>query len=171
MKFDVMSYDSVISAISSIHGGSMARIAYYSELPMKAEAKKGGYTIYKITETTARFGVEYSNIGSVIALRNSPDYVAPAEKANNNEWIIRNRVSHNTKTGKTSVRFVPMTSGSNRKVSYVMESPFRTVILGDCIPDMFKTTVQDSYWKKSSMPVVQSININNIIALYNKAMG
>jgi tricorn protease-like protein len=107
----------------------------------------------------------------VVALRNAPSYVAPAKKENNNEWVIVNRVSYNSKTGKTSVRFVPMTKGSNKKVTYILKSADRTVVLGEYIPETFKSMVQDSYWRNSSCPVVQSVNINNIIALHNRAMG
>lgn len=170
-NFNTMSYESVISAVKSIHGGSMARITYFSEMPMKAANKKNGYVIYKVVSTTARFGVNYSNIGSVAALRNSPDYVAPTKRENNNEWVVVNRVSHNSKTGKTSVRFVPMTKGSNKKVTYILKSADRTVVLGNSIPEMFKQMVLDSYWNNNSCPVVQSVNINNIIALHNRAMA
>lgn len=170
-NFNTMSYESVISAVKSIHGGSMARITYFSEMPMKAANKKNGYVIYKVVSTTARFGVNYSNIGSVAALRNSPDYVAPTKRENNNEWVVVNRVSHNSKTGKTSVRFVPMTKGSNKKVTYILKSADRTVVLGESIPETFKSMVLDSYWNNNSCPVVQSVNINNIIALHNRAMA
>ena len=170
MTINTMSYDSVISAIKSIRGGSMARITYFSEMPLKAVHKKNGYVIYKVVSTTARFGVNYSNIGSVVALRNSPDYVAPAKRENNNEWVIVNRVSYNAKTGKTSIRFVPMTKGSNKHVTYILKSADRTVVLGSSIPEMFKSMVQDSYWTNSFLPVIQSVNINNIISLHNRAM-
>lgn len=169
-NFNTMSYESVISAVKSIRGGSMARITYFSEMPLKAVHKKNGYVIYKVVSTTARFGVCYSNIGSVVALRNAEDYTTPAKKENNNEWVIVNRVSHNSKTGKTSLRFVPMTKGSNRKVTYILKSADRTVVLGESIPETFKSMVLDSYWNNNSCPVVQSVNINNIIALHNRAM-
>ena len=171
MMFSVMTNEAVISAVKSIHGGSMARITYFSEMPMKAVHKRNGYVIYKVVSTTARFGVNYSNIGSVVSLRNAPDYVAPAKRENNNEWVVVNRVSYNSKTGKTSIRFAPMTKGSNKRVTYVLESSDRTVVLGNSIPEMFKSMVQDSYWNNHSAPVIQSVNINNIIALYNRAMA
>jgi hypothetical protein len=31
--------------------------------------------------------------------------------------------------------------------------------------------VLDSYWNNNSSPIIQSVNINNIIALHNKAMA
>ena len=170
-NFNTMSYESVISAVKSIHGGSMARITYFSEMPLKAVHKKNGYVIYKVVSTTARFGVSYSNIGSVVALRNSPEYVAPAKRENNNEWVVVNRVSYNAKTGKTSIRFAPMTKGSNKQVTYILKSSDRTVVLGNSIPEMFKSMVQDSYWNNTSSPVIQSVNINNIIALHNRALA
>ena len=170
MKFSVMSMDDVISAVSAIRGGSMARITYYSELPVKAEMKKSGVAIYKVTELTARFGVDYSNIGSVVAMRSANDYVAPAKKANNSEWVIRNRVSYNTKTGKTSVRFAKMNSGSNKKVVYIMETPNGTSVIGNHIPESIMQNVQDSYWKKNS-PAVQNISADHIISIHNKRIG
>ena len=37
--------------------------------------------------------------------------------------------------------------------------------------ETFKSMVLDSYWNNNSSPIIQSVNINNIIALHNKAMA
>ena len=60
-----MSREEIISTVTNLRNGTMARINYVTELPMKAEFAKLGYKILKVTETTARFGIKYSNLSAV----------------------------------------------------------------------------------------------------------
>ena len=64
-----MTSDEVINIVSTIKNGTMARLKYKTELPLKAEFAKLGYKMYKIVETTVRFGVNYANISSVSGIR------------------------------------------------------------------------------------------------------
>lgn len=159
-----MPYEALFEAVKSIRPGTMARISYKTELPLKAEFRKQGYGLIKVVETTARFGVKYSNLKSVIAKRSTPDYV-PSSKANSNIWLLENKISQNEKTGKIHVRFAPMPSGANRKSEYVfVDSNGRMFELGHDVPASFKDMVQNSYWdSKSGMPDVQTICVNNVL--------
>lgn len=159
----IMKKEDIVEAIKSIRNGSMARICYRCELPMKAEFVKQGYKIYKTVETTARFGCNYNNLKSVIEKKADPNY-KPSTKKNNFEWIVENKISKNTNTGKDYVRFVPMTKGSNRKASYTFEDSLGKMFeFGSNLPDDFKNLVQNSYWTKKSMPEIQTICMENVL--------
>lgn len=159
-----MPYETLFEVVKSIKPGTMARISYKTELPLKAEFRKQGYGLIKVVETTARFGVKYSNLKSVIAKRSAPDYV-PSSKANNNIWLLENRISQNKKTGKIHIRFAPMPFGSNRKSTYVfVDSNGRMFELGRDVPASFKDMAQNSYWdSKSCMPDIQTICADNVL--------
>ena len=164
INLTAMDYNELVGVMEAIRPGTMARISYKTELPMKAEFRKQGYGLIKVVETTARFGVKYSNLKSVIAKRSAPDYV-PSFKANNNIWLLENKISQNEKTGKIHVRFVPMPSGSNRKSVYVfVDSNGCMFELGYDVPASFKDMVQNSYWdNKSGMPDIQTICVDNVL--------
>ena len=98
LNLTAMPYETLFEVVKSIRPGTMARISYKTELPLKAEFRKQGYGLIKVVETTARFGVKYSNLKSVIAKRSAPDYV-PSSKANNNVWLLENKISKNEKNG------------------------------------------------------------------------
>ena len=53
-----MTKEEIIDTITNLRNGTMARIMYVTELPLKTEFAKLGYKILKVTETTARFGVK-----------------------------------------------------------------------------------------------------------------
>lgn len=164
INLTAMDYNELVGVMEAIRPGTMARISYKTELPMKAEFRKQGYGLIKVVETTARFGVKYSNLKSVIAKRSEPGYV-PSSKANNNVWLLENKISRNEKTGKIHVRFVPMPSGANRKSVYVfVDSNGRMFELGHDVPASFKDMVQNSYWdNKSGMPDIQTICVDNVL--------
>ena len=164
INLTAMDYNELVRVMEAIRPGTMARISYKTELPMKAEFREQGYGIVKVVETTARFGVKYSNLKSVIAKRSAPGYI-PSSKANNNIWLLENKISKNEKTGKIHVRFVPMPFGSNRKSTYVLVDSYGNVFeLGHDIPASFKGMVQNSYWSsKSCMPDVQTICVDNVL--------
>ena len=166
-----MTKEEIIETITNLRNGTMARIMYVTELPLKTEFAKLGYKILKVTETTARFGVKYSNIKSVIEKHSDPNY-KPSDKANNNEWIVENKISRNTKTGKVHVRFAPMKSGSNKhSILIFVDATGRHFSFDDTkLPNDFKNMVQNSYWtKKHDMPDIQTICLENVIMVKTKS--
>lgn len=161
--FTTMPYNSLFEVMASIKPGTMARISYKTDLPLKAEFRRQGYRLVKITETTARFGVKYSNIKSVIARRSSPDYT-PVTRENNTLWLLENKISQNVKTGRIHVRFAPMANGANKKKLYIFVDTIGNMFeLGSDMSDSFKAMVQDSYWKSKHMPDVQTICVEDVL--------
>ena len=165
----IMKKEEIIEAIKNIKNGTMARICYMSELPMKAAYSKKGYKIYRTTETTARFGCDYNNLKSVIEKKSDPNYT-PSTKKTTYTWLVENKISHNENTGKDYVRFVPMNKNSNKRTTYTFEDSLgEKFILGSEVPDYFKKLVQDSYWTKKSAPEIQTICLENVIYIRSKS--
>lgn len=166
----IMNKEEIFEAIKAIKNGTMARIAYMCELPMKAAYAKKGYKIYKTTETTARFGCDYNNLKSVIEKKSDPDYT-PSTKKTTYTWIVENKISHNENTNKDYVRFVPMKKNSNRKTTYTFEDSLgEKFVLGNELPEDFKKLVQDGYWTKKSFPEIQTICLSNVLYIRSKSI-
>lgn len=158
----------IMSAISSVKGGTIARIAYKTDVPLKAEFKKQGYKLTRVVETSVRCGVDYHKISSVIARKSSADYV-PSTRKNNYEWVIKNRVKHNTNTEKDYVVVATLPSGDNTKVKYILDGTFvGTIDMGDSIDNHYTHLVIDSYFKnKESSSEVKTISFDNVLRINN----
>lgn len=165
----VMTKEEIISTVTNLRNGTMARIEYVTELPMKAEFAKQGYKILKVTETTARFGVKYANLSAVKEKQES----SKSEKTNNFEWVVENKLSHNTNTGKYYIRFAPLKkSGSNKHTNLIFVDTTGKYFSfdGKELPNDFKNMVQNSYWnKKHETPDIQTVLLENVILLKTKS--
>lgn len=157
--------EEIINAIVDVKGGRIARITYKTEVPVKAEFKKQGYKITKLVETSSRIGVNYGHLPSVIA-RNESDNT-PNTRANNYEWIIKDRICHNHKTDKDYVALVSFNKGHHTKVKYIIEGTFvGSIDMGDEIENAYKHIVLDSYFKRHSTPSeFKRIAFDNIIRI------
>lgn len=60
-----MNTNAVIQAVSRINRGQWFKLVYISDVPLCAKAKREGYVVYKKTVCTVRWGIKYSNIGTV----------------------------------------------------------------------------------------------------------
>lgn len=165
-----MSREEIISTVTNLRNGTMARINYVTELPMKAEFAKLGYKILKVTETTARFGVKYSNLSAVKEKQSNSD---KPEKQNNYEWIVENKIAHNTNTNKDYIRFAPLKKyGSNKHVNLIFVDTTGRYFSFDSkeIPQDFKNMVQNSYWNKNhETPDIQTVLLENVILVKTKS--
>ena len=158
-----MEIKALIEAVKAKKNGTMQRISYKSELPLKANFKKHGIKITKFVEATVRFGVGYENISTVIDRKADESYV-PAERHYDREWVVDNKVYTNNNNGKTYVRFANVNGGGdNRKVYFVVEdSNGKNTV--NSLTDTVKEYVINSYWnKKAELPEIQDVNADNII--------
>lgn len=153
----------LISTIKAIPSGRFFRMTYKTELPVKAEHKKAGVTIIKITSSTVRTGVSYNSIAVIKAYKSAN---APSDKVktNNYVWVEKNRIKHNTSTGKDY--FVIATHKNSHPKSYfiVRDSEGERIVSET---ELNKSLVRDSYWNSgSSFPsVVKTISLENIISI------
>ena len=165
---EVLNREQIISAIKSVRGGTITRIAYKTEVPLKSEAKKEGYTLTKIVETSVRCGVAYSSIASVIERRLSENY-SPTSRRNNYEWVIRNRIKHNKHTDKDYIVVAILPEGHHTRTKYILSGTFvGTIDMGDTIIDSYKDLVVDSYFKRAEQPhEIKTIAFENVLMLNN----
>ena len=66
MEDQLMKTETIVKQIQELPNGRFFRMKYLTKLPVKAEYSKQGVVILKIVETTARTGVAYNKIKSVI---------------------------------------------------------------------------------------------------------
>ena len=89
-----------------------------------------------------------------------PDEYEP--KKTNWEWVVKDRIKHNTKTGKDYLVIAPISRGSNTVKSYVLTTPSG---VSNTIPecDVKNTYTVPSYWRDSEKPAVMNVTLENIL--------
>ena len=154
-----MKTDAIIKRVSEIPAGRFFRVRYTTKVKLKAEYEKQGYSILKIVDTTTRTGVKYKNIAGV-KLNDYPDEYEP--KKTNWEWVVKDRIKHNTKTGKDYLVIAPISKGSNTVKSYVLTTPEG---VSNTIPeyDVKNTYTVPSYWKSGDKPSVMNVTLENVL--------
>lgn len=141
--------------ICAIPAGRFFRMRYASNVPLAAAYKRQGWTMQKVVDTTTRTGVQYGNIAGVVLKDDCP------AKANSYEWIVHNRIKHNTNTGKNYIVVAPISEGSNTKVTYILTNP--SGVSRPITRDEAKQYTTPSYWKDGSKPAVMTIALSNIL--------
>ena len=156
-----MTKHEIIKTIDSVKKGTFVRIVYQSELPLTAAAKKAGHVIVKHTEKVVRLGVNYGNIAKVQeaeAARTEPkrEYTPWCH------WEIQDILAkHNTKDDYYLSFATVDGMGHHTKSTYFMNGETATI---NEVRD--SAYVLPSYFKNNGeAPVVQKVNINNIIEL------
>lgn len=158
-----MTTNNIETKIAKLHGGSFVRVAYKSDLPLKAEYKNKGCIITKVTEKTCRFGVNYFHIETVKQKREKNGEPKPI--TNNYEWIIPNRVCYNTKTGKKYIAIANF-KNSAIKTKYIITDEKLNVKTVDKLNDIAKDMVIASYFSdKKEIPEVQKICMDNVLSI------
>ena len=154
-----MKTEAIIKRVREIPAGRFFRVRYTTKVKLKAEYEKQGYSILKVVDTTTRTGVKYKNIAGV-KLNDYPDEYEP--KKTNWEWVVKDRIKHNTKTGKDYLVIAPISRGSNTVKSYVLTTPEG---VSNTIPecDVKNTYTVASYWRDSDKPSVMNVTLENIL--------
>ena len=161
--------EQIIEATNGVRNGTIARVTYRTEVPLKAEFKKQGYRLTKITETSARFGVNYGRIASVIARNAERNLEEAVQRTNNYEWVIKNKVQYNTKTDKEYLVLANFNKGHNTKSKYILEGTFvGTIDMGSSIDEHYTHLVIDSYFKGGKpASEIKKIAFDNLIRINN----
>ena len=154
-----MKTEQIIKKVAEIPAGRFFRVRYTTKVKLKAEYEKKGYTVLKIVDTTTRTGVKYKNISGV-KLNDYPDEYEP--KKTNWEWVVKNRIKHNTNTGKDYLVIAPIKKGSNTIVSYILTTPEG---VSNAIPqeDVKATYAVPSYWKNGDKPAIMNVTLENVL--------
>lgn len=152
-----MTTEQIIKKINSIPGGRFFRVRYISKVKLAADAEKEGISIIKIVDTTTRTGVKYKNIEKVAALIKGKE---PTQKESNWEWIVKDRIKHNTNTGKDYLVLAPISKGSHSNYTYVMtDGSGVTSVVDEEIVRMYTTA---SYWKEDK-PAIMNVTLENVL--------
>jgi hypothetical protein len=153
-----MKTNTIVNKICKLPAGRFFRIRYTTKVKMKAKWEQAGWSILKIVDTTTRTGVKYKNIAGVELTPHPEDYTP---KKTNWEWVIPNKIKHNTNTGKDYLVVAPIRKGSNTTVSYVLTTPEG---VSNTIPecDVKNTYAVASQWKDEK-PAVMNITLDNIV--------
>lgn len=160
-----MELNVLTEALATRHNGTIGKIWYKSEMPLKAAAKKAGISITKFTEANVRFGVDYNNIATVIERKSADGYEAK-HCDYDRTWLVENKVYVNNKTGKTYVRFANI-SGAPRSSHYEISDSNGSRIVEE-LTDADKENIVNSYWNRTGgMPEIQDINIDNVIKIFD----
>lgn len=166
----ILEANEVKAIIENLKNGVMTRLCYRSDVPVKAEYRKQGVRIIKVTETTVRFGVEYSHIHEVassIVERHNENKPA---KANNWSWIVKNKIKYNSNTDDYYVYFAT-TKIPNTKSKYIIVNAEEDVFVGgkEELSDVLHEYVINSYWNSVAQPV-RTVKVGNIIRINNTGM-
>ena len=154
-----MKTEAIIKRVSEIPAGRFFRVRYTTKVKLKAEYEKQGYSILKIVDTTTRTGVKYKNIAGV-KLNDYPDEYEP--KNTNWEWVVKDRIKHNTKTGKDYLVIAPISKGSNTKVEYVLTDNEGSAVR---MKEEIEGLVVPSYWKTGDKPVIMNVTLENVLTV------
>lgn len=152
-----MKTEAIIKKVSDIPAGRFFRVRYITKVKVKAEYEKQGISIFKIVDTTTRTGVKYKNIAGV-KLNDYPDEYEP--KKTNWEWVVKDRIKHNTKTGKDYLVIAPIGKGSNTKVEYVLTDNEGSAVR---TKEEISSYVISSYWKDGEKPAVMNVTLENVL--------
>ena len=153
-----MKTETIINKIQKIRAGQFFRIRYISKMRVKAEYEKQGITIFKVVDTTTRTGVSYK---SLIDKHNMIEH--PAEgKSNNWTWTVKNRIKHNSNTGKDYLVVAPISKGNNTKTYYIFVDD------GGCVTINHKEVIEEyiikSYWNEDKpKPTIMNISLENVL--------
>ena len=148
----------ILKKLEEIPAGRFFRIRYISKVRIRAAYENDGWTLFKIVDTTTRTGVKYKNIKGVSSTY-SDEYVP---KKTNWEWVIKNRVKHNTQTNKDYLVVAPITKGNNTNVTYVLTTPEGvTNTIDKASAEIYAVP---SYWKEET-PTVMNITLENILMI------
>lgn len=152
-----MKTDQIIKKIKSIPGGRFFRVRYISKVKMTADALKDGITVFKIVDTTTRTGVQYKNIEGVEPATHSED---TEPRTNNWEWVVKDRIKHNTKTGKDYLVIAPIGNGSHTVTTYILTDNEGTTRVID--KEEAKLYAIASYWREEK-PAIVNVTLENVL--------
>ena len=152
-----MKTEQIIKKIKSIPGGRFFRVRYISKVKMAADAEKEGISIFKIVDTTTRTGVKYNNIEGVIPTTYPED---KEPKVSNWEWVVKDRIKHNTKTGKDYLVIAPIGKGAHTVTTYVLTDNDGNTRIVD--KDEVRMYAVASYWKDEK-PAIMNVTLENVL--------
>lgn len=161
-------YSKLMEEIKNVKAGTIVRVEYDSQVPVKAASKKNGVEVRKITETSCRIGVKYSNIESVKQRKLEEAMLDTPKKAYTNpyEWIIEDRIAYHPEKEKYYLQIASLNEGHNTQSKYIVcvEGKEIEMSKNELLESEYKDHITNSYFNKPSgtAPEVRKIAFENI---------
>ncbi len=152
-----MKTEKIIKKIQSIPGGRFFRVRYITKVKLSAELEDAGYSIFKVVDTTTRTGVKYNKIKTVEPTSHPED---KEPRVSNWEWVVKDRIKHNTKTGKDYLVIAPIKKGAHSKSTFILTDPEGCTRIVD--REEVKLFAIPSYWKEDK-PAIMNVTLENIL--------
>lgn len=156
-----MTINAILDAIKDIKNGTFVRVEYETIPSMTASAKKSGVCVSKHTTKVARLGVNYGHIAQVIAkdIIRQTSGVEKQEHENPYVWDLKDIIARNINNGNLYLHITNVPENSHTVSEWFVDGKQVDV-------EEVKQYVVPSYFNRSGeLPVVQKININNIIKI------
>lgn len=150
-----MKTERVFEIVNSIRPGTVFRIEYKTDLPLKSVYKKQGMSISKYVSKLTRTGVKYTHISGVVPSdSNRKSYV---------ESVVANRIYQHIEN-KTYYLRLACWKNSNYKAHYVIN--FADGSHKEISEEDLHEYVINSYWNKSGeVPAVINVKFDNILSI------
>ena len=156
----------IINEAAKVKPGTITRLLYKTECPIKSAYKKKGYRMVKLVETSARLGVNYHKIASVIARKAEMKAAEVIQRTNNYEWILRNKVRHNTATGKDYLYAASFNRGHHTNNFYILMKPEGDIEYLSSIEveqvSQYRDLLVPSYFNRQGPAEIRNISFENI---------
>ena len=149
-----MEVEKFLDILGKYRKGTFVRIAYTSDMPVKAAYS--GVSVKKLTITTSRFGVRYGHIAGVVPT-GKKDY---ATRINDSLYI-------NDKSSELYLQLAPFkrNTTTNSRVSYLIDGQPASL-------DKIRDLVIPSYFSRSGeKPPVIRVKLKNVISITNESIG
>lgn len=160
-----LNMENIMEFLNGNQKGSVFRIGYRTQVPVKAAYKKMGIYVEKVTEETVRTGVAYKNISAVKEKISDEKSTSKINKT----WVIKNVLSYCENTGKNYLHIARFNQGGHKRSVYIVHtSEGSTVIEGkEFEKNLCSEYVINSYFTKKDPCEVKTINVENIYKLGN----
>ena len=160
-----MKYEELKKELAKRHKGTLLSIEYKSTPTLTAQAKRDGTKLEKYTKTTARFGVNYSNIKAVKEQRELDKQNGIVRQQKTIWWnlIDNNTIKVHKENGN---KYLTLTTSklAKPKVKYMLNGK-------EITKDELQKSglVVNSYFTEKEPIQQYDINIDNIISIKAKA--
>lgn len=151
-----MNTNKAIEILKKVKNGTFGVVEYETEVPVNKAGKAAGMQIFCRTKKLVRFGAAYKNL-----VKDSTDVVRP--RTNNYQWLLDNKVSHNSNTEKDYLRVSTVDRKTLKRI-YRCVTPLGTKLvedLGDYVEFLRPSTMVPLY----NRPLVQNITMSNVISI------
>ena len=174
-----MKFEKLIQSLSTKRNGQWFKITWKTEPELNAKAKKDGHKVLKITTSTIRKGIQYSNTKSYknkmlekayeagVCSNNYSNFKQIENDTTKLPWGQWKKgyekliVEHTNKKDEYNQYLRIYTSPNKAKTQYFLNG---NLVSKDYLKSL--EIVQNSYWNKTEVTDTMTINIDNVLTIF-----